>query len=653
MLTKNYLFVPRCARSCQFFWASVFLLMSIPSQGQITQLFSDTTLSDNQLTFGQAARKNAILEWPKTESMQYVRVGDLSQIQQDGFLNLQIPGDTTIYLFSAEHVVSDSTGNYTWAGNLISPIPCAADSTDEPECASGSMILIRRGASKYGMLQIDDDTEIKKYEIKDLGSGLNAIVKLANDSLPDSDCISTARGGEEIDSVAIDLNSNCPVRVLAFYTDSAIAKYPDVLNIIELCVESMNAGIKNSQIDENLLKIVLAGKEPLNSTDFVESGSSFIDFDVKSLLTISYINDKKAEYNADVVVVFTDDSYTTAAGAVAAFGDELDDRDSAYAIVSTGSSLSNLTFAHEMGHLFGARHEIRGSDCGSAGTTADDGLPHSHGWVIVKRGWVPGIYSVRWFRRTIMATCPVGPRILNYSNPYVEYKGLRTGSELTNYNAKTLAFAACRVSRYVTTEEPSVYIVAPRTLCPGDETGIEGVVSGVSAPIFYYWQTSYDGFNFSPEPASASSSKYFTATAPATAGASVYVRLTAGSSGGPFVTTTKRILAEESDDPPCDPYQYRLTLANNTHFTTPTLLLYPNPATDEVTLRLKDGGITTYEISIFDILGREVQKFKGGTQNPRIDDISMDISLLPSGNYWLSFRSKEISTILTFSCLMH
>ena len=625
----------------------VFFAFSVPAQGQITQLFTTTTLTDGQLTSGQLDMKESILGLPQTESLQYIIVGDLPQIQQNGFLNLQIPSDTTTYTFSAETVISDTIGNYSWVGTLLSPIPCIDDSTSGPDCISGSLIMMKTGSSISGIMRIEDsywNSDI--YEIKDLGEGLNAWVKIELDSFSGNECATLSRGGETFDTTEADVTSHCPVKVLAIYTEAAAADYPDVLLTMHRCVLDMNYILNNSHISEQLLTIELVGTLGMSSTYFEESGGEDIDIDAKSFLTNSYITGKRAEYNADIVIVFTDDSYNDYGYSVN-FGDDFDDNDSAYAIVTTGSSLVNHTFSHEMGHLFGARHEIKGSgdgDCAGSGTTPDDGLPHSHGWIIDKSGGKS--------KKTIMSICGgsgAPHRIRNYSNPNVKYKNKKTGSESRNFNAKTIAYAACRVSRYVTTEEPTVYIIGPNKACPGDEAAVEGVVSGVSAPIEYYWQYSYDGFTYLPSNPT-SSSKYFQATMPENEDESIYFRLTAGTSGGPYVTTVppKRILAEDQEFPPCDPH--RPVSVSTTTTADPVVSLFPNPARDEIRLRVKDVDNLPFEITIFDVYGGAVKSVLGKT-TMRLEEIPVNISDLSNGVYWLNFRSWETNQTFQFICL--
>ncbi|MBK8923610.1 MAG: T9SS type A sorting domain-containing protein [Saprospirales bacterium] len=608
--------------------------------GQAGQLFSATTLADKQLSLSQQNRKERILSLLQTESLQYVVVGDLPQIQHNGFLDLQIPGDTTTYTFAAEYVISDSTGDYTWAGSLVSPSPCTEDTT-ETDCMEGTLTMIRLNNSTAGVMHLHT-AENTVYEIRNLGEGLNAWVKIRLDTFSGIDCTAS---GRYADTTASDVNSHCPVRVLAFYTDSAAAAYPDVLLTMHMAVAGMNHSLRRSHISENLLEIKLVGTLGIGSSDFTEQGEDHLEEDVLLLTSNNYILQKKAEYHADVVVVFTDDSYTDGNGFVAAFGDDSDDRDSAFAIVETGLAVSYFVFAHEMGHLFGARHERIPDDCGSRGDNS--GLPHSHGETMRKTA---PFYV--WEGKTIMAVCngTGTARTANYSNPNVKVKNQPTGNPATNFNAKTLAQAACRVSRYVVSEETTVYIVAPEAACPGDEVSVEAVISQASSPIQYFWQYSYDGFNYTPLNPSSSPSKYFQATIPQTLGESLWIRVSAGTSGGPFATATKRILAAESGFPPCDPHRPADT-HHNAFTNEPEISLFPNPANAQIRLQVKDAENASFEVLIFNLFGQAVKRETGRFRDSRLEEIVIDITGLPAGYYLVRIQCADMRKTLHFTCI--
>jgi len=621
-----------------------FYLITAPNivQSQTEHLFTLSTLSDWQLGSNQLTLKQTFENQSFTESFQLVEIGDLVSIQENGILPVQLPGDTVTYYFSANEVVSNENGDYTWIGNLISPLPCVDDSTDyiENDCIMGRLTMIKEDSSVYGDMYIENDF----YHIKDIGGGLNLLIKLNLEESEDYDC-GAPTSETEFEASGPEEGTHCPVRALVLFTAPALAAHPDMINIINLSIANTNFILKESHIKENLLKIVLAGTRLLDTTEFVESTNLLAD--LNSLPNNTAINLYREIYKADIVVIMTTAIYPGAGGGVTAFGDYLSSGDSAFAIVETPFALGpSYVFAHEVAHLFGTRHERTPQDCASTGDNS--GLPYSHGKIITKKFLI----STQWQKKTIMAVCSGDksiPRMEYYSTPHIKVKNLTIGTEQSNFNAKTIAYAACRLARYVNSDEPTVYLNAPNTLCPGHSTGVEGVVSGVPGPIVYYWQTSYDGFNYTPDPPISSSSNSIGVTAPLVAGQSVWIRLTAGSSGGPLVTVTKRIMAEESYNPPCDPM---FTVATKEDDKSINISLFPNPTTSgELFVQIENVEDTSFDFAIYDSFGRKIKDFKEVIHSGKIKTISVNTSDIPSGLYCLMVKSRNFTRILSFVCL--
>ena len=65
--------------------------------------------------------------------------------------------------------------------------------------------------------------------------------------------------------------------------------------------------------------------------------------------------------------------------------------------------------------------------------------------------------------------------------------------------------------------------------------------------------------------------------------------------------------------------------------------LYPNPATDKVTLTISEQG----EVNVMDVTGRMVMK-----QSVSVGDNTLDVSSLPNGLYYLKMGSHHSSFIV-------
>ncbi len=67
------------------------------------------------------------------------------------------------------------------------------------------------------------------------------------------------------------------------------------------------------------------------------------------------------------------------------------------------------------------------------------------------------------------------------------------------------------------------------------------------------------------------------------------------------------------------------------------LLIYPNPAHDQVNLRITSDSIGTVRVNIFDIEGRMVKVTEVSKQQSYLDEL-IDVSVLPAGSYILQVR---------------
>jgi hypothetical protein len=106
--------------------------------------------------------------------------------------------------------------------------------------------------------------------------------------------------------------------------------------------------------------------------------------------------------------------------------------DTAFAVVGQNCATGYYSFAHEIGHLQGARHN---PEADSSSTP----FAYGHGYYNEPGKW-----------RTIMSyACPAGCTRLKYwSNPNVQYSGVPTGTAALHNNARVLNETACRVANF-------------------------------------------------------------------------------------------------------------------------------------------------------------------------------------------------------------
>lgn len=216
------------------------------------------------------------------------------------------------------------------------------------------------------------------------------------------------------------------VDLLVGYTKKSAQHYSDIhRELIALAVEQTNQTFRNSGIDN--LKVSLAGSF---ATDYDESSAHHLDHLWRMADRgdghMEEVHKLRDEKRADIVVLIVDDpsgcGLSTRVGA---------DAHEAFAVVHHGCATSTYSLAHEIGHIFGARHD-RTLD------TSTEPFPWGHGYVNAEK----------W--RTMMAyrsSCNGCPRMPVWSNGVARIGGEPAGSDDAD-NARVLREQASRVANF-------------------------------------------------------------------------------------------------------------------------------------------------------------------------------------------------------------
>jgi hypothetical protein len=189
------------------------------------------------------------------------------------------------------------------------------------------------------------------------------------------------------------------IGVLVAYTPRVASLVGDINGLINVAIGETNRSFRNSQVGGS---VYVTGTTQVS---YNEVGSNY-DQHVARLqgTTDGYMDEIHALRNstlADIVVLLVDD--TTAGGQSAQIGASAA---TAFSVVYWKKATGYYSFAHELGHLFGGRHQ-RSSDPTSTPYV------YGHGYVEPNKNWV-----------TIMALPQEGcgwlcPRLQYWSNPNV------------------------------------------------------------------------------------------------------------------------------------------------------------------------------------------------------------------------------------------
>lgn len=353
---------------------------------------------------------------PSTEALTLIRV-DSGQLQSKRAVQVTLaPGK--LYDLANSRYTRASDRAYAWSGVTDKTL---AGMGDLPE---GEATFAVNGNAVSGSIRTADGV----YKVQPLPGGIHALVKVRESALPpehppsgasNAPAPATAPNDAAADQ-AVDASAKPqPVIVLIVFTKSA-ATYDDPLAFSRLLVEQANQSYEASGI--STLRLQLAGAQV---THLADSGSDAAD--LAALVAGKTGETRKVHRNrdklkADLVVMIADNP--AACGLAQAI---YASADTAYATVYHDCAASNLSFAHEIGHLLGACHDpAQGKPCSP--------FAYGHGFQRTSAGM-----------RTIMAyQCSGTPcqRMSEWSRPPVW-----GNADLSN-DARVLAQTAQRASKF-------------------------------------------------------------------------------------------------------------------------------------------------------------------------------------------------------------
>jgi hypothetical protein len=192
------------------------------------------------------------------------------------------------------------------------------------------------------------------------------------------------------------------LRILVAYTPKVAAGNPDVNALINLAIAETNLGYTNSQIN---IRAELAYAYQVNYQESTSHDTDLDNFRNNNDSIMDEVHDIRNTYKADVCVLLIDNAqYCGTAAAILAT------ESTAFAVVHFTCATGYYSFAHEIGHLQGARHNREADPEASP-------FRYGHGYYNELEKW-----------RTIMSyNCNAGcPRLPYWSNPTVRYKGVTT-----------------------------------------------------------------------------------------------------------------------------------------------------------------------------------------------------------------------------------
>ena len=397
------------------------VLLSVCAFAQERDLFSVVDERGVSLDQNQARVIAKIRQEQTTLSVQLVRFDALANLKNAPSLRVSLP---TVGSISASQRRAETVraNEWVWSGSFAGE--------------KGSVFLSATGIHITGVIQF----ERHLFWINPLGGGLHALIRVDQSKIPpdeppdwnptpqQEEKNGQSEGAQSI-PYGIESTTTTPViDVMVAYTPAAAASSGNISSLVEACIQSTNDVHINSDANVRVTRIHAV------QVSYVESGSLQTDVNRLRGTNDGYmdnIHSLRNQYGADIVVLLVD--YGDYAGI--AYWIEVGASD-AFAVVVDNYAVGNYTFAHEIGHLVGARHD-----------NDPNALPrrYAHGY-----RYAPGYW------RTVMAVSDPNVFRINYwSNPRKTYGGVAMGTVDWNDNTRVWNERASTVAEFRSSTPPS------------------------------------------------------------------------------------------------------------------------------------------------------------------------------------------------------
>ena len=398
----------------------------------------------------------------------------------------------TAWLYNA---INHRSGSTTWIGKSIEEGP-------------SSVILTVKDNIMIGSVSLGN----KNYVIRYIGGGFHEILEMDHSKYAEckepgsSDNLPPVGSGDFGLSRVQEADDGSTIDVMVVYTGaarSAAGGTTAMQNLIDQAVSESNTGYGNSFVDPRL-NLVHTEEVTYSESNF-NWGVTLNRLVGTSEGYMDNVHTLRNTYKADVVVMIVNNTaYCGLANMIMA------NESGAFCLVSRICATGYYSFAHEIGHLQGARHD-RYVD-----PTENSPFAYNHGFTYPTGGW-----------RTIMAynnACTavgVNCTRLNYwSNPNVLYGGVAMGE---------FGGVGVGVDNHRCLNN-TAYIVANFRLSGGSATYCTSAATNLS----FAWISSVEFGDFYNTSGSSGYSDFTSQTVNMTRGSTVNLALTANHGGDTF-----------------------------------------------------------------------------------------------------------------------
>ncbi len=577
-----------------------FLLAQNSIHAQSQQLFKyseNPRLEGKQQHYADAWIKK---EW--VQSYKYVTIDP--QMFKGDELSINLPGNIIIQVQRNE-LNPHSGGLYSWKGRFKEGMGNA------DFVVNNGMITARISSDKF------------VYLLYPITGGMHVLIEcnganMPKDESPEGYQRMLEQGRKSLDKPAIrpndpelrsgetqDVNAgNCKVRILVAYTDDADANLADPIGFVNSCIDATNTAYNNSGVNFNVELAVAIREvyaESLNSnTDkirFHDTNDGFMDD----------VHDYRTFFDADMCILITENLQSGICGEAYTVANS--SYTEPFCVVTRGCSVGNLSFPHELGHLYGCRHDTYVDNTNTP-------YAYGHGYVYFPNRW-----------RTIMAyndfcvdngsTCN---RIQYFSNPSVTFGGVAMGTTATNDNERALEASRTNIAGLESTLAAKIFSSA-YTFSSGEQADVIGGTSVTNNAAFTYF--------------SGSSGTWRSGT---------YIDMKTG-----FRAAAGSVFRAFLDD--CTTLKMSGDENVISKIVAPQIIsgegvqIYPNPFATSFDLTINAKQDVKAQVAIFNSLGSKVTERAGINVNKGFNKIHFDGSKLSKGVYMVEINMNGEKTV--------
>ncbi|WOK07200.1 M12 family metallo-peptidase [Imperialibacter roseus] len=537
-------------------------------------------------------------------SYDLVKMRHIDMSKRTEKMEFRLPGTNEAILFTPDRVEFGESGEIIWHGH-------------SEEGFSEINLILYDGVYRG---QIFTDSRV--FEIYTLDENIQAIAEFdqstlegkfcstleAGEGSPSNDKPELPGGGSEDGRI---VSCNLRIQLLALYTPAALAADP---SIVQTIISAMSQ-YSNVVYSSGMSSLAIPTLKASNIVQYNVVETPQIDNNLINLRNDAAIVTLRNQRNADIVVLFVNGNYTGVTG----ISYEGPDAAQAYAVVEIPEATTDYVFTHEMGHLFGARHQR----CDIANTTncVNTISGYRHGY-----NFQYGLFNT-YKRRTVMHEYYEGyTRIGRYSNPDIQWNGNATGTSAHEDNARQIDEQGLTVASFRLGQDVACYVDGPTNIYSPGNYSWEAVVSCGQSPYTYEWRYSTNGTTFGSV---LSTSAIY--TRPVNYSENFYLRLRVGSNDGTESISIQTVYANVGG-------YYRTSSESSG---TRDIELFPNPAGDFSDLVFSLSKEAVVEIVLTDLSGKTIKKVGDGSYLSGNHKVRVSTRELNNGIYLLIFNNGE------------